>query len=321
MKAGILASAESVPEYGDFAEPIVTEGRELVSLVATGIHPVVRSIATGTHYGSTHAWPLIPGVDAVARTADGQLIYTGYVEAPYGTFAERMAVPGQLRLVLPAGADPVQVAGGLNPGISSWLPLIARAAEVDRLGTVLVLGVTGMAGQLAVQNSLALGATRVVGAGRNPELLERAAANGASTVALSGDVPADAAAIGAALGDDAPTLVLDFVWGAAAESTFAALGRHGLGEDDADISYIEIGATSGANASVPASLLRSRRIRISGSGAGSASVTQIMREIPAYLQLIADGKVVVPTEVYPLSRVAEAWQNQSSAARAVLIPE
>lgn len=74
---------------------------------------------------------MIPGVDAVARTSDGELVYTGYPVPPYGTLAERISVPAGMRLVLPPGADPVPVAAGLNPGLSSWLPLTARVREVS----------------------------------------------------------------------------------------------------------------------------------------------------------------------------------------------
>ena len=175
MKAAVKHAPGDMPVYADFREPTASEGREIVELVAAGIHPVVRSLAEGRHYGSTGSWPLIPGVDAVARTGDGMLVYTGYVEAPYGTLAERMAVPGSMRLPLPDGADPAQIAGGLNPGMASWLPLQARLAEAGTLGTVAVLGVTGTAGMLAVQNARLLGAGRVVGAGRNPAGLDLAA--------------------------------------------------------------------------------------------------------------------------------------------------
>lgn len=51
----------------------------MVDMVAAGIHSLICSIADGRHYGSTGTWPLIPGVDGVARTAEGALIYTGFV--------------------------------------------------------------------------------------------------------------------------------------------------------------------------------------------------------------------------------------------------
>jgi NADPH:quinone reductase-like Zn-dependent oxidoreductase len=308
MKAAIVRSADAAtPEYGDFAEPVVNEEHELVELVAAAIHPVVRSLASGRHYGSTGAWPLIPGVDAVARTPAGTLIYTGFVQPPYGTLAERMAAPRKNRVALPPGADAVKVAGGVNPGLASWLPLSARAREVDALGTVLILGVTGMAGTLALQNAKALGATRVVGVGRNLDSLERATKLGATVVAMTADQNANAAAIVDALAGTAPSIVLDFLWGTPAETTFTALARRGLEEDRANIAYVQIGAMAGPEASLPASLLRSRRIRISGSGAGSASIADVLAQVPVYVQLIADGTIQVPTHIYPLSSIGEAW--------------
>ncbi len=321
MKAAIINQAGADPVYGDFAEPVLDDGRELVELVAAGIHPVVRSLAAGRHYGSTGSYPLIPGVDAVARTADGALAYTGYVQAPYGTLAERMAVPGRLRMVLPDGAEPARIAGGVNPGLASWLPLSARRAAIGSLGTVVVLGATGMAGLLAVQNARLLGASRVIAAGRNPAGLDLAAGAGAAVVAIGGDRQADARELAAALDGDSPGLVLDFVWGPPAEAMFDALAGRGLAEDTADIAYVQIGSLAGPSAAVPSVLLRSRRITISGSGAGSASIAQIIAELPGYLQLIADGKVEVPVRTFPLSQISDAWAAAAdSGQRVVVVP-
>jgi NADPH:quinone reductase-like Zn-dependent oxidoreductase len=321
MKAAVVHKPGESPRFDDFSEPVVTEGRELVELIASGIHPLVRSLAEGRHYGSSGAYPLIPGVDAVARTADGVLIYTGYVEAPYGTLAERMAVPGGMRLPLPDGADPVAIAGGLNPGLSSWMPLQARVAEAGSLSTVVILGATGTAGVLAVQNARLLGAARVIGAGRNPAGLDRAAEAGAETVPLTGAQDKDAAALAAALDGDVPGTVLDYVWGSPAQAMFAALTRPGLHEETSDISYVEIGALAGPEASVPAALLRSRRLRISGSGAGSGSVRAIVAQLPVYLQMIADGRVTVPVRPFPLSQITRAWiASRESGSRAVIVP-
>ena len=320
MKAAILTSPDATPAYGDFPEPQVAAGRELATMVAAGIHPLVRLLASGKHYSSQGAWPMIPGVDAVARTADGSLIYTGFIEPPYGTFAERMAAPSAMRFAVPPAADPVQIAAGMNPGMSSWLPLIARKREVEKLGTVLILGVTGMAGHLAIQNAFALGAERVIGAGRSPEGLQQAAARHAQTVALTGERHADGLAIAQALGKNAPSLVLDFVWGEPAEAAFDALGQAEFhAEDQADIAHVQIGSMAGAEASVPASLLRSRRIRISGSGLGSGSLAEVMAQVPVYMKLIADARVEVPTRVFPLSRIAEAWTTKESGRRTVVV--
>jgi NADPH:quinone reductase-like Zn-dependent oxidoreductase len=319
MKAAVLRSPGGVPEYAGFEEPPVPPGRELVELAAAGIHPVVRSLAAGRHYGSAGSYPLIPGVDAVARTAGGGLVYTGHVQSPYGTLAERMAVPATMKLPLPAAAEPERVAGGVNPGLSSWLPLRSRQSEAGRLGTILILGATGMAGLLAVQNARLLGADRVIAAGRDQARLERAAAHGATTVPLLDALDATAAALAGALGGTTPGLVLDFIWGAPAEAAFAALARRGLEEDDADISYVQIGALAGAEAAVPAALLRSRHIRITGSGAGSASAQMIMAELPGYIQMIAEGRVEVPVRVFPLSAVTDAWAASADGGQRVVV--
>lgn len=309
MKAAVQRSAEGVPEYAEFAEPEPAEGRQLVELVAAGIHQIVRSLAHNRHYGAAGVYPMIPGVDAVARSAEGKLVYTGYLAAPYGTMAERMAVRPRFAFELPKGLEDraERVAGGANPGMSSWLPLKSRLAETGVLGTVVVVGATGASGLLAVQNAGRLGAERIVALGRNEAALERAAGYGATCVRLDPDRQATAAAVVAALDGREPSIVLDYLWGGPAEAMFAALGRRGLGEDAADISYVQIGALAGAEAALPAALLRSRRIRVLGSGAGSAGIEFIRTQLPAYLELLATGGVEARFESYPLSRVADAW--------------
>ena len=111
-------------------------------------------------------------------------------------------------------------------------------------------------------------------------------------------------------------------FGPAAERVPVVAGlRHRLGEDDADISYIQIGALAGPEAAVPAALLRSRHIRISGNGAGSASMATIRAEMPVYLGLIADGRVDVPVRTFPLPAVGDAWLAAAGGGnRVVIVP-
>ena len=81
---------------------------------------------------------------------------------------------------------------------------------------------------------------------------------------------AEAGVVGTVLIFDgqAPGIVIDLVWGTVAEAAFHALAGSGPGKDEADIKYVQIGSLAGYEASVPAALLRSRRLTISGSGAG-----------------------------------------------------
>ena len=321
MKAAILHSTDSGPVYGDFAEPPVSEGYQVVDLVAAGIHQVTRSVAAGRHYSGGGVFPVIPGLNAVARTADGTLVFTASAPPPYGTFAERIASPDAMRFPLPDGASPEAVAAGVNPGMGSWLPLTAYQAEAGKLGTVLILGATGITGYLAVQNAKLLGATRIIGAGRSAERLARAASVGANTVMLTGDKDTDTAALAKAIENDAPGLVLDFLWGPVAEAAFVAVASRRFGEDGPDVKYVQIGALAGPDAAVPSTLLRSTRITISGSGAGSVPDTEIKAKVPAYIKLIADGSVDVPFRTFPLSQAGSAWTTSAgSGPRVVLVP-
>jgi len=53
MKAAVIDSLERGPRFADFAEPVVTGGETLVEVTATGLHPIVRMLASGEHYGSS----------------------------------------------------------------------------------------------------------------------------------------------------------------------------------------------------------------------------------------------------------------------------
>ncbi|MFT4234827.1 MAG: zinc-binding alcohol dehydrogenase family protein [Microbacterium sp.] len=311
MRAAVITSPGSAPEAAEFPEPA---GDEQLSLVGAGIHQIVRSRAAGTHYSSESTYPLVPGIDAVVRTSDGRLVYTAGPRTPWGTMAEHIAT--RLQIPLPDGTDPLAVAAGVNPGMSGWMPLVARREAVGSLDTVLIVGATGMSGGMAVQAALAMGAERVVATGRNPHALARLAGFGATTVPL--DTVPDALAH--ELGQPEHLLVLDYVWGAPAEATFAALERHGMDDDPTDISYVQIGALAGATAAIPASLLRSRNIHIAGSGGGGTPFQTILEQIPHIIQAIADGTMEAPYTAYPLSRVTEAWAH-TGPTRAVVTPD
>lgn len=319
MRAAVITAPDVSPACADFPEPTVQPGHEPLHLVGAGLHNVVRGLATGRHYGRGHmTYPLVPGIDAVARTGDGRLVYTGYARPPFGTMAERLVAPFQAEV--PAGADPLAIAAGMNPGLSGWMVLAARRKELGALGTVLVLGATGMSGSLAVQGALALGAQRVIAAGRDPESLERLRGAGATTVSLAQNGPDGLEkALADAVAETQPGLVLDYLWGPVAEAAFAVLGRSG--EDaEADTAYTQIGSLAGLEASLPADLLRSRRMRITGSGVGSVSPEEMLAEAPEVMARFADGSLQVPYTAFPLSRVGEAWAH-TGRSRAVVVPD
>jgi NADPH:quinone reductase-like Zn-dependent oxidoreductase len=313
MRAAVVNTPGSTPVCTDFPDPEPRPDQAPLRLVGAGLHHIVRGLASGRHYGSDQAFPLVPGIDAVACTGDRRLVYTGLARSPWGTMAELMVTPFQVDV--PATADPLSVAAGMNPAMAGWMPLTAHRKQAGELGTVLVLGATGMSGGLAVRAALALGAKQVVAAGRNEEALERLRGPGVVTVPL-----ADPAALAAAIAEAQPALVLDFVWGPVAEAAFAALSEPGMDGDRSGIDYVQIGSLAGNEVTLPSTLLRSRRIRISGSGAGSVSRAEMVAEFPEIIARFGDGTFDVPYTTYPLSRVGEAWAHQGHT-RAVIVPD
>src|SRR5579875_3850507 len=181
MNAAVVHAFDAPPRYTSFVEPIAEEGEELVDVIAAGLHPIVKGLASGTHYGSTGSLPFIPGVDGVGRRQDGSQIYFGISRSPFGTFSERAPASRKICLPLPDGLDAVTVAGIANPGMSSWVAL-TRRAKLAAGENVLILGATGVAGQRAVQIAKHLGAQRIGAAGRNQESLEAVKALGADSV-------------------------------------------------------------------------------------------------------------------------------------------
>lgn len=313
MRAVVFPSSESDPVIDDFPDPEAPPRGETLELVGAGVHPVVRGLARGAHYGSTGVYPLVPGVDAVARRADGSLVYAASPRAPWGTMSERIAT--SIALPLPGGADPLAVAAGMNPGMSGWMPLTSHRDAHGSLGTVLVLGATGLSGGMAVHAARLFGADRIVAAGRDAASLDALRSAGFDTADLT-----DPDALARTVADGAPDLVLDYVWGPVAEAAFAALARHGLAGETAETSYVQIGSSAGAMAALPAAVLRSRPLRVSGSGAGSFSQDQLMRELPQMMSHISDDSLPVPYTTYPFRRVGEAWAH-TGRSRAVVVPD
>ncbi|NEA38023.1 zinc-binding alcohol dehydrogenase family protein, partial [Streptomyces sp. SID11385] len=166
MRAALVRTFGTPPRCEEVDAPQEAgPGEVLVDVLAAGLHPRVRSAADGSHYTSRGTLPLVPGIDGVGRTEDGGLLYFVAPDTALGTMAERALVDRRRAVPLPAGTDPLAVAAGMNPAMSSWVALRRRVAFAPG-SSVLVLGATGNAGRLAVQVARRLGAARVVGAGR-----------------------------------------------------------------------------------------------------------------------------------------------------------
>jgi NADPH:quinone reductase-like Zn-dependent oxidoreductase len=319
MHAAVVRQFDRPPRYEDFALPVPSnEHEELIDVLASGLHPRVRSQANGSHYTSTDQLPLIPGIDGVGRRSDGSLVYFILPDTVYGAMAGHTVIDARRSLPLPSGADPVLLAAAMNPGMSSWVALHQRVTFAPGQ-SVLILGATGSAGQLAIQIAKHLGANAVFAAGRGADKLAALAGLGADDtidLAAAPDAVAHDLAVKAADVD----VVLDYLWGKPAESAIMPLltGR----EDRSRLmSWVQIGAIAGASIRLPSAALRQANIHFLGSGQGSVSSAGILATLPELAAQIGNGSFSIDAVATPLFEVESIWNAPAGATeRIVLIP-
>ncbi|MFT3863682.1 MAG: zinc-binding alcohol dehydrogenase family protein [Solirubrobacterales bacterium] len=318
MKAAVVNSFDHPPRYEDFADPVAAGEHEVVvEVLATGLHPRVRSGANGTHYTSEGGLPMVPGFDAVGRRPDGALVYFVSEDDAAGTMAERAVMDERRAFELPADVDAAAIAAAMNPGMSSWVGL-RRRAELVPGEAVLVLGATGNAGRMAVQIAKRLGAGEVIAAGRDAEVLATLPELGADQlVSLAGGAEAIAALAGAAAEVD---VVVDYLWGKPAEAAIPALVRAREDRSRA-LRWVQIGAITGPEIALPSAALRACNLKLMGSGQGSVSTAGIVEELPALAAEVAAGTIEVDAEPVPLAEVESAWDAPlARGKRLVFVP-
>ena len=239
MHAAVVTSFDTPPAYAEFPTPTPQAADEvLIDVIASGLHPRVRSQADGSHYTSSGDLPLVPGIDGVGRAPDGTLRYFHLSDTSVGAMAEQTVIDLRRSIVLPDDADPVLVAAAMNPAMSSWVALRQRI-DFEPGQTVLILGATGSSGQLAVQIAKRLGAGHVIGAGRNAaRRLGTLSELGAdSTVQLDGATAVSDLARAARDVD----VVIDYLWGPITADVMAGIAGN-RSDPGHPLSWIEIGS-------------------------------------------------------------------------------
>ena len=319
INAAVVSSFDRPPRWEPFDLPApADEDQEVVDVLAVGLHPRVRSGASGRHYTSTGRLPLVPGIDGVGRRADGQVVYFVADDDLVGPMATRTVIDSRRSVPLPEGADVVKIAAAMNPAMSAWVAL-RRRVPIQPGQSVLILGATGNAGQMAVQVAKRLGAGRVVGAGRDQTRLATLAGIGAdATVALTDDPDATAADLAKQAGE--VDLVIDYLWGEPASAAIMALLR-GRADRSRALNWIQIGSMAGPTIELPSVALRSANFRLQGNGQGAVSSRAYLAELPSLVQEIADGSLAITARAVPLADVERAWTVPDvPGERTVLVP-
>jgi len=309
MRAAILREHGAVPEVAEHPDPT---GPDVVEVLAAGMNPVDIRIATGTFGLERHEPPYVAGKEGVGRRQDGSLVYFEYSAAAFGAFAERTALRPGDGYPLPEGLDPaLAVCLGVS-GLAAWLSLEwrGRLAQGER---VLVLGASGVVGQIGVQAAKLLGAGRVVAAARSPEGLERAAALGAdATVSLAGDGD-HAPALKEAAGGDGFDVVVDPLWGAPAVAALAAMAPFGR--------LVALGQSAGAEAAIPSPSVRTPPVEILGYTNYTAGEDRKAAAFAAMAAHAAAGRIRVEIDRYGLDDVPAVWERQATSPHAKQVIE
>ena len=327
MNAAVVQSFDAPPIYTTFVEPVPNPdaGEVLVTVTAAALHRIVKSLANGTHYGSAGVLPFVPGVDGVGRlqSSFGQLpagtrVLFGSARPPFGTFAEQALANASMLIPVPDGLPDATAAAIANPAMSSAVALLR--AQFQPGESVLILGATGVSGQLAVQIAKSRGAHRVIATGRNPQALAELTTLGAdAAISLDQSPEALTTALRSELANGVD-IVLDYLWGPPAEALLAAIAQKGLDHAAPRIRYVQIGNMAGPNISLPAATLRSSGLELLGSGFGSASLDQIRHAIIAFFTQIATNPLHFALKTAPLCEVSNLWNTDDQGVRLVFQP-
>ncbi len=284
VKAALVTELGRPPAAGEAPEPT----GESLEVLAAPVNPVDRAVANGTFYGGHPPLPYVPGSECVGRETGGRMVWTsggGLGLARNGTMAERAAL-GAVVAEVPEGADPAIAAALGIAGLAGWMPVTWRA-PVRPDDRVLVLGATGVAGQVALQAAKLLGAAHVVAAGRDQARLERALEFGADEV-----VPLD--------GDfGEPTWVFDPLWGEPLERAVAAAAPGAR--------IVQLGQSAGPTATLTSAAIRSKQLEFYGFSIFATPADLLAEQYRRLVGHAVAGEIQLEVERLGLDEVEAAW--------------
>jgi NADPH:quinone reductase-like Zn-dependent oxidoreductase len=318
MKAAVLHELGKAPRFEEFAEPKAGKDEAVVRVRAASLKAVDRQLASGSHYASPRELPVICGTDGVGELEDGTRVFFGGPRRPFGAMAERTVAPRAFCFTVPAGIDDDIAAALPNPGVSAWLSL-AHRAKLARGETVLILGATGVTGQLAVQIAKLLGAMRVIGAGRNERVLGKLRELGADgTIQLKQPAESLKDAFAREARGAGFDVIIDYVWGPPTETLLAAITKSEFAAVTRETRLVQVGESAGPTISLPAAVLRSMGLTIRGT-AGIPSHEVLVDAMEQVMSRAARGELRIETERVALADIERVWQRPGESGRRVVV--
>jgi NADPH2:quinone reductase len=309
MRAAVITSTDAPPRPGDFEEPSAGgDGAVVADVRIAGLNPVDLYRASG-ELGDVPL-PSVAGSEGVAQLdGHGRRVYFAGTPAPFGSMAQRTLVDPDEVFDVPDGLDDDAAVTLGIAGLAAWLPLCHHAGldggGCDRL---LVLGATGVAGQLAVQAAKLLHARTVVAAGRDAEALEPLRDRGADEVVVLGDDP-DANL--ARVAGDGFEVVIDYVYGGP--------GRAALAHTCPGATHVVVGGGAGQETPIAFRALQGRSLVGHANWAVPLSVRRAAYTTMAEHWIA--GHLGVEIQHFVLDDVGEAWETQQSSPHRKLVIE
>ncbi len=320
MYGAVLHTLGKAPRYEQFPDPVAQEGEAIVEVCAASLKPVDKQLASGSHFASPRELPVICGTDGVGYLGDGTRVFFGGARPPYGAMAERTVVKAAFCFPVPDELDDETAAALPNPGVSAWLSLVHQG-KLKAGDNVLVLGATGTTGKLAVKIAKLLGAGRVVAAGRNEQVLRTLPEHGSdATIRLNAPEDELRARFASEAGEGGFQVVLDYLWGRPVEVLLSALARKEFAVAKTETRLVQVGESAGATISLPAAVLRSTALTITGT-AGIPPMEVLVNALQKVMAHGANGDLRVETESVALREIETAWGSARSGRRLVLNPK
>ncbi|UJR11908.1 hypothetical protein I4U23_016086 [Adineta vaga] len=315
--AGVVKTLGQSPVYELIDVPSPSTNQIQIQVLAAGIHRIVRSIASGQHYVKVNTLPLVPGIDGVGTLSNGKKVYFITMKPPNGSFSQFVNVDPEMTISLPDSADPILFAGIMNAGLASWTALTERA-RIQSGESVLVLGVTGSAGEMAALSARLLGAKRVIGVGRNQSVLDQLVKDGKidSSIPLVDDETQFQELIGKEGAD--VDIVMDFLWGKPTELTMNGI-QSARKDSTQRLRWIQVGQMAGPTIQCSAGLLRSKNIEISGSGIGPISIKDMLKSLESMVPMVIEGKLTTSILSFPLKDIEKKWSETANAKERVVV--
>jgi len=303
MRAAVIEAMNTSPVVRVVDRPVAGENEVLVHVSAAGLNPTDLVASTGVR--GNLPIPYVPGTEGVGLLANGSRVYFAPTRLPHGSIAEYAPVRAERAFPIPRGlSDGDALAIGIA-GCTAWLATSWKG-ELRAGESILILGATGAVGQIAVQAAKLLGASRVVAAGRNRDVLKSLRALGADDVVVLDDGYEQRLIAAANGGFD---LVVDSLFAAPMVGALRATRYGGR--------IVNLGMRAGRTVELSGLALKGRDLLNYNLDLPPVPIYRAAYERIAHHVLA--GELVVTSEVLPLNDVAIGWQRQSQSPNTKLV--